>query len=114
MSWNLIIRPGRSNQWRARPHSLLGEKSSGPLQDLALLAQHLVLAPQTLELGNQILLSIRRWLFHLSVALPVNPGAQGRETNPEVTGDLATGPPAGPGQPHGLGAKLRRKLLLRF
>ena len=45
MTVNLIIRPGRSNRWRARPHSLRGGQSRGPLQDLALLAQPFALPP---------------------------------------------------------------------
>ena len=77
MSWNLIIRPGRSNQWRARPHSLLGEKSRGPLQDLALLPKDLVLPPEPLQLGNQVLLAALRRMLHLRIATAVDPGAQG-------------------------------------
>jgi hypothetical protein len=84
MSWNLIDFP----PWR---------KSRGPFQDLALLAQHLVLAPPPLQLSRHVPLAVVRRVLHLPLAAAVDPVPKRGQPDPEIRGDLAPGTAAGLG-----------------
>jgi len=76
------------------------------------LAQHLVLAAQPLEFGSHVFLSLGRRVVHLPLTPAVDPVAQRREPDAEISGDLPAGPPARLRQSHRLSTKLRGKGLL--
>ena len=79
----------------ARPvHAISG----GPLEDVPLLAQDLVLTPQPLQLSRHVLLAIPGRMVDLMLAPAIEPVPQGRQADPEILGDLASGPAAGLGQ----------------
>jgi hypothetical protein len=82
--------------------SLLGEKSRGPLQDLAFLLKNLVLAPQPFQLSRQILLAIRRRHFQFSLPAHVQPTTQRRKPDTKIGGDLLLRSPAHLDEPDGL------------
>src|SRR6476659_7229554 len=86
MSWNLIDFP----PWR---------KSRGPLEDVPLLAQDLVLASQPLQLSRHVLLAILGQMVDLMLAPAIEPVPQGRQADPEILGDLASGSTAALSQP---------------
>ena len=65
----------------ARPvHAISG----GPLEDLPLLTQHLVLAPQPLQLGRHVLLALFGRIVDLMLAPAIEPVAQGRQADAEI------------------------------
>jgi hypothetical protein len=83
--------------------------SRGLLQDLPLLAQDLVLAPQPLQLGGHVLLALRGRVLDLALATAINPMAQGRQANAEIRGNRPSAAAAGQGEPYSLILKLFRK-----
>jgi hypothetical protein len=54
-------------------------KSRGPFEDLPLLAQDLVLAPQPLQLGRHVLLPLLGRIVDLALTAAVDPVPQGRQ-----------------------------------
>jgi hypothetical protein len=96
MNWNLIDFP----PWR---------KSRCFLQDLPLLTQDLVLAPQPLQLGRHVLLPVFGRSVDLTLATAIEPVAQGRQADAEIGGNLTPAAAAGQGEPHRLISKLFRK-----
>ena len=83
-----------------------------PLQDLPLLTQDLVLAPQPLQLGYHVLLPIGRWIVDLALAAAVDPVAQGRQADAEILSNRPSAAAAGQGEPNSLILKLFRKACL--
>ena len=68
------------------PHRLpsLAKKAVACLEDLPLLAQDLVLAPQPLQLGRHVLLALFGRIVDLTLAAAIEPVAQGRQANAEI------------------------------
>ena len=62
--------------------------SRGPFEDLPLLAQDLVLAPQPLQLGGHVLLPLLGRVVDLTLAAAIEPVAQGRQADAEIRGNL--------------------------
>jgi hypothetical protein len=83
--------------------------SRGLLQDLPLLAQDLVLAPQPLQLGRHILLALRGRVLDLKLTAAVDPVPQGRQANAEIRGNRPSAAATGQGEPYSLILKLFRK-----
>ena len=80
----------------ARPvHAISG----CPLEDIPLLTQDLVLTPQPLQLSGHVLLAIPGRMVDLMLAPAIEPVPQGRQADPEILGDLASGSTAGLSQP---------------
>jgi len=75
-----MLRPGAQSV-----HAISG----GPFEDLPLLAQDLVLAPQPLQLGRHILLPLFGRIVDLTLAATVDPVAQGGQANPKIRGNRA-------------------------
>ena len=73
--------------------------SCGTLEDISLLAQDLILTPQPLQLSGHVLLAVPGRVVDLMVAPAIEPVPQGRQADPEILGDLASGPAAGLSQP---------------
>src|ERR1700684_92758 len=94
--------------------SLLGEKSRGPLQDLAFLPQDLILAPQPLQLSRQVLLPFGRRRLDLVLTALVEPAPQRRKADAEVPGDLPLRPTTHLNQPNGFGGKFLPEPSLRL
>ncbi len=86
--------------------------SRGLFQDLPLLAQDLVLAPQPLQLGRHILLPVLGRMINLMLAAAIDPVPQGRQADAEILGNLASRPAAGLDQTNGLILEFLRKTLL--
>jgi hypothetical protein len=80
--------------------------SRGLLQDLPLLAQDLVLAPQPLQLSRHVLLALFGRIVDLTLAAAINPVPQGRQANAEIRGKRPSAAAAGQGKPHSLILKL--------
>ena len=83
--------------------------SRGLLQDLPFLTQDLVLAPQPLQLGGHILLTLLGRIVDLALTAAIKPVAQGRQADPEIRRNLTPAAAAGQGEPHRLVPKLFRK-----
>jgi hypothetical protein len=83
--------------------------SRGLLQDLPLLAQDLVLAPQPLQLGGHVLLALLGRIIDLTLAAAIEPVAQGRQADPEIRRNLTPAAAPGQGEPYRLIPKLFRK-----
>ncbi len=81
-------------------------------QDLAFLAQDLVLAPQPFQLGRHVLLPLFRRIIDLALAAAVDPVAQSRQADPEIRGNRPSAAAAGQSKPHSLILKLFRKACL--
>src|ERR1700689_1223560 len=93
---------------------VLGEKSRGPLQDLAFLPQDLILAPQPLQLSRQVLLPSGRRRLDLVLTALVEPAPQRRKADAEVHGDLPLRPTPHLNQPNRFGFKFLPEPSLRL
>jgi hypothetical protein len=90
----------------ARPvHAISG----GFLEDVALLAQDLGLAPQPLQLGGHVLLALLGRIVDLALATAINPMAQGRQADAEIRGNRPSAAAAGQSEPYSLIPELFRK-----
>src|ERR1700689_399755 len=93
---------------------VLGEKSRGPLQDLAFLPKDLILAPQPLQLSRQVLLPFGRRRLDLVLTALVEPAPQRRKADAEAPGDLPLRPTTHLNQPNGFGRKFLPEPSLRL
>jgi hypothetical protein len=82
------------------------------LQDLPLLAQDLILAPQPLQLGGHVLLAVLGRIVNLALTAAVNPMAQGRQADAEIRGSRPSAAATGQSEPYSLILKLFRKACL--
>src|SRR5215211_96764 len=93
----------------ARPvHAISG----GPFEDVALLAQHLVLATQALELVHDVLFG-RGGRRRPRVLVLRHPARERRTVHPKIVSDRALGAPTRQNEADGLSLKLSRKTGLR-
>src|SRR5829696_2170467 len=99
MNMNLIDFP----PWR---------KSGGLLEDVALLAEHLVLATEALELVHDVLMG-RHGRRRPCVLVLRHPARERRTVHAKIVGDRALGAPTRQNEANGLILKLSRKTGLR-
>jgi hypothetical protein len=96
MSLNLIDFP----PWR---------KKRGPLQDVPLLAEDLVLTAQPFQSADHIIVFCLAWPINLPIPASRDPSHQHRKPDPQIGSDPPLGSAAGLNQLNGLGLKFLRE-----
>src|SRR5215218_4541530 len=105
------LSPDRQGQTSST--SLPGEKSRGPLQNVAFLAEDLVLTAQPFEFGRHVSLRRANGRVRLAVSAAPDPAGQRRQANTQILRDRSPRPAAGQCQPDRLVLeRLREPLLL--
>jgi hypothetical protein len=74
--------------------SLLGEKNCSLFENVTLLAEHIILSAQPLQLSNNIFISTRIWLAIHAITAVTGSARQRRQPDPQIIRNLTPRAPA--------------------